>query len=113
MQETTSAKAGSIREGMGVFCCDGRWLGAVERVGAGAFFVAGRRVTFDAVGRIEAGTVHLWGDSATYLASDAGDGAAAQRERNKGLPHTDEPLHLNERDVEASLEERLPRDGQR
>ena len=37
----------------------------------------------------------------------------AQRERSKGLPNTDEPLHVNARDVEASLEERLPRDGQR
>ena len=113
MHETTRVREEQLQEGMAVLCCDGRRLGTVERVGDGAFFVAGRRVTLDAVERIAAGEVHLWGDSATYSAFDADDEAVAQRERSKGLPHTDEPLHVNERDVDASLEERLPRDGQR
>jgi hypothetical protein len=98
---------------MAVFCCDDQRLGTVERVGDGAFFVAGQRVTLDAVERVEAGDVHLWGDSATYATFEAEDEAVVQRERSKGLPNTDEPLHVNARDVEASLEERLPRDGQR
>ena len=113
MQDTTSVQADSFQAGMAVLCCDGRRLGAVERVGEGAFFIAGQRVTFDAVERVEAGEVHLWGDSATYSAFAEDDEVVAQRERSEGLPNTDEPLHVNERDVESSLEERLPRDGQR
>lgn len=99
-----------VREGMEVYGADGRRVGSVERVGDGAFVAAGHRVTMDAVERIEAGRVHLWAEKGTYAAeSDADD--VVQRERSQGLPHTDAPLFVNEREVEQSLEERLPRDG--
>ena len=99
-----------VRVGMEVYGADGRRVGSVERVGEGAFFAAGHRVTMDAVERIEAGRVHLWGDKGTYTAERDED-KVVQRERSKGLPHTDAPLFVNEREVERSLEERLPRDG--
>ena len=55
-------------------------------------------------------TLHLFGNGATYAgARTAGDKA----QRSARLPNTDAPLYVNERDVEASLEDRLPRDGQR
>jgi hypothetical protein len=113
MHDTTDAQAGSVQPGMEVYGADGQPVGTVERVSEGAFFAAGRRLANDAIQRIEAGHVHLFGDSGTYAVEDGGDEAAVQRERSKGLPNTDAPLFVNEREVEASLEERLPRDGER
>jgi hypothetical protein len=98
---------------MEVYAADGRGLGTVERVEHGALFAAGHRVTLDAVERIEAGRIHLWGDRGAYTVEGSDDEAAVQWDRSEGLPHTDEQLYVNEREVERSLEERLPRDGHR
>lgn len=113
MQGDTGVQAGSVQTGMAVYGSDGQRLGTVERVGDGAIFLAGRKVTLESIERVEAGEVHLWGDSATYAEFDAQDEDVVSRERSKGLPNTDAPLQVNAHDVEASLEERLPRDGQR
>jgi hypothetical protein len=110
MRETTGARADSVEQGMAVFGADGQPLGNVERIEGGGFVVAGQRIANDAIQRVEAGHVHLFGNGATYAGARTADDKA---QRSARLPNTDAPLYVNERDVEASLEERLPRDGQR
>lgn len=110
MQEASGAWAGSVQPGMEVFGADGQRIGTVERVENGAFFAAGRRLGNDAIQRVEDGHVHLFGNSGTYAGADTADEKA---QRSARLPNSDEPLFVNEREVKASLEERLPRDGQR
>jgi hypothetical protein len=95
---------------MGVYGADGRRIGTVERVDDGALFAGERRIGNDAIERVEAGNVYLFGASGTYIGTETADEKA---QRSRGLPHTDERLFVNEREVERSLEERLPRDGQR
>ena len=110
MRETTGARADSVDIGMAVFGADGQPLGTVERIEGGGFVVAGQRIANDAIQRVEAGHVHLFGNGATYAGARTANDKA---QRSARLPNTDAPLYVNERDVESSLEDRLPGDGQR
>jgi hypothetical protein len=96
---------------MAVRGADGQELGTIERVEGDALYANGQRITLDAIQRIDAGTVYLWGDRAVYdAAENRGD---AQQTQAMPLPNTEAQLYVNEREVEQSLEERLPRDGRR
>ncbi len=108
-----SDQASNVQVGMTVYGSDGRRIGSVERIDGEALVAAGCHVTLAAIERIEDGDIHLWGDCDTYTVEDGEDEAVVQCERSRGLPHTDAPLFVNEREVEQSLEERLPRDGAR
>jgi hypothetical protein len=106
-------EASEVRVGMAVRAADGGSLGTVERVAEGGFVADGRQIALDAVERVAEGQIYLYGGEAAYADADAPAERAEQREESKGLPNTDEPLYLNERPVEASLEDRLPDDRPR
>ena len=110
-EEMEMSARSNLHAGMEVHGADGRQLGTIERVEGDTFFAAGQRLTLDAIERVEAGAVHLWGDRAVYDTTE--DQPQAAQSEGKRLPNTDDPLYVNEHNVEQSLEERLPRDGQR
>ena len=97
-----------VREAMEVCGADGGLLGTIERVEGTTFVADGQQLSFDAIERIEANRVYLWGKEAAYTADDAPAEALEQRERSQPLPNTDAQLYVNERDATASMEERMP-----
>lgn len=102
---------GQLRAGMAVRDAEGQPLGTIEQVDDEGFVAAGQRLSREAIERIEDGTAYLWENRATY--DPARSDATADPARTRQLPNPETRLYVNERPIEASLEERLPRDGQR
>ena len=109
--EGKMATTGQLRAGMAVHDADGRPFGTIEQLDDAGFVAAGQRLSREAIARVEGDVAHLWAERGTY--DPARSDAPTDRARNTRLPNPDAGLYLNEHPVERSLEDRLPRDGQR
>lgn len=98
-----------VREAMEVCAADGTLLGTIERVDGATFVADGQRLAFNAIERVEANRVYLWGKATTYTADDTAAEVAGQQEQSQSLPNTEAQLFVNERAVNASMEERMPK----
>ncbi len=100
-----------LREAMEVCSADGQLIGTIERVEGATFVADGQRLDFDAIERVEANTVYLWGKTNAYTPDDTEAAVREQRDRSQGLPNTDARLYVNDRAVTASMEERIPEEA--